>query len=176
MKTRKLFVLKTILIIFLFVNNEGFSQDTYQTHKTDNYSIEFPNNWTLDTSGKMNSEFLLFSELLENDSFSENVNLLIQDLKGQKITLETFVELSENQIKTLVSNSKIYDRETITINDIIYHQIIWSGFIAEKDLKFIQHFYVIDEKAYILTYTATIQTFEDYLELGTSILNSFKIN
>ena len=45
------------------------------------YTIVYPSNWVLNKSGQMGISFVLQSpKVSPNDQFSENVNLLIQDL------------------------------------------------------------------------------------------------
>lgn len=163
---------KILFIIALFFINQSFCQKDWKAHQKENFSVRYPNKWILDTSGQMNTEFLLFSELTPNDNFRENVNLIIQDLKGQNITLESYAELSNNQITELVKNGKIIERK----NKGSHYILVWSGFVAGNNLKFKQYFFVKNEKAYILTFTALQTTFDDYVKKGTEILDTFKIN
>ena len=45
------------------------------------FSIEYPATWKLDTSNTFTKDFFLYSPLEnESDKFSENINLVIQDL------------------------------------------------------------------------------------------------
>jgi len=72
------------------------------------FEIQYPSDWVVDQSGQMGISFFLFSPLSdESDNFKENVNLLIQDLAGYDLTLDGFVDLSENQIKTLATDGEI---------------------------------------------------------------------
>ncbi len=172
----KLFPIHLLLTIALFVNSQVYAQELDKSHTTDNFSIQYPEGWTVDTSGQMNTSFLLFSPLTENDTFSENVNLLIQDLQGQNMTMQGYVELSENQIKTMVPNSKISESRAVKSQKPPYYIIVWSGKVANQNLKFKQYIYLINDKAYILTFTASIKDFDKYSAIGTKILDSFKFN
>lgn len=163
------------LTISIILCTHSYSQTDFIALDKENYSINYPKNWQLDTSGQMNSEFILFSELEENDIFSENVNLLIQDIKGLNMTLKAFVELSENQIKTMARNSKIYESNTIKNGNNSYHDIVWSGHISNQNLKFKQYFFIKNEKAYVLTFTAHQTTYDAYITIGNQIINSFKL-
>jgi hypothetical protein len=165
--------MKNTLIIFsLFFLTSIFSQNEFKDLEKENYSISYPKSWNLDTSGQMNTEFLLFSESTENDTFNENVNLLIQDLKGHNITtLESFTELSISQIKTMIKEGKVLEN----YNKKTHHILIWSGYIGDNHLKFKQFFFVKNEKAYVLTFTTLINTFDKYHKTGNKILNSFTL-
>ena len=83
--------LQLIGISFLITNFTLFGQTTAQwkSLNTESYSIQYPENWELVTSGQMNTSFVIFSELSsETDPFRENVNLIIQDLKGYHMDLD----------------------------------------------------------------------------------------
>lgn len=162
---------KALCCIIILMLNFSFSQTEWTNFKKDNFSIDYPKNWTLDTSGQMNSQFLLFSQLEENDNFKENVNLIIQDLRGQNMTLDSYVELTKKQITSMVEKGKLIE----TKNNGSYQSVIWSGFIAGNDLKFKQYLFFKDERAYVLTFTALETTFDDYIEIGSKILDSFNL-
>jgi len=60
----------------------GFSQIDNTTEKIsfskDNYKIQYPKSWRLDTSKVMGTEFFVFSPLENNtDKFKENASLII---------------------------------------------------------------------------------------------------
>lgn len=161
--------------LFLLIAAMSFGQEDWKTHSKENYSIRYPDTWKIDTSGQMNSSFILFSEIEENETFRENINLLIQDLKGQNFTMKSYVALSENQIKNMVSNSKLIKSTYVNDPKRPYHVMVWSGLIGENQLKLKQHFYLIDEKAYVLSFTALPDTYDRFLPIADNIFKSFKI-
>ena len=160
------------IIFFLLISTTIFSQENFVEYKKDNFSISYPENWRLDTSGQMNTTFIIYSPTQPEDPFHENINLLIQDLTGQNLDLESYTSISENQIKTMIPNTKLVKSE----RKGNYHEVIWSGFVANNNLKFKQIYYVINDKAFVLTFTALDTTFDDYIDLGSKILDTFKLN
>ncbi len=163
-----------VTIVFLVIANLTFAQKNFKKYAKENIAINYPDSWRLDVSGQMNTEFILFSELEENDTFQENINLLKQDLKGQGFTMESYVKLSKNQIKKMVPNGKIIESKYVN-DDQPHYVIIWSGFVSGNNLKFKQLFFLENENAYVLTFTTLPETFDQYIDLGNKILNSFKL-
>ncbi len=161
-----------IAILFFLISFSTFCQNNFIEFKKDNFKIKYPENWKLDTSGQMNSSFILFSPKTDDDLFVENINLIIQDLSGQNLDLESYSELSENQIKSMVPNSKLIENKKVNN----HKEVVWSGYVTNNDLKFKQYYYVIDNKAYVLTFSALESEYDNYLKIGTEILNSFQIN
>jgi len=141
-----------------------------------NYSINYPKDWELNTSGLMGSSFILFSPpSSEKDQFKENINLLIQDLTGHNLDLEKYTAISEEQIKTMITDGDIIESKRITTDTLSQHQIIYTGRQGIFNLKFEQYYWVIGDKAYVLTLTCEESEFENYQKLGEKILNSFKL-
>jgi len=177
------------LILFLAINivSSGQSQTIKSGDKTedslvwkslseDKYEISYPSDWDVDTSGRMGTNFFLFSPLSsQTDQFKENVNLIIQDLTGYNLTLDQYVEISEKQLETMIPDGKIYSNERIKNDQSEYQKIIYSGKQGAFDLKFEQFYWVIRDNAFVLTLTCEKDQFDGYQEIGEKILNSFEI-
>lgn len=145
----------------------------WETIEKNTYRIEYPSSWQLDQSGRNKSEFIILSKREANDTFRENINLIAQDLSNQIMNLESYVELSENQIKNMVANSKIYRSELLTKDGVPFHLIEWSGLLNGKNLKFKQYFFITNNVAYALTFTSEENQYENYIKTADKILNSF---
>jgi len=137
-----------------------------------NFSIHYPATWKLDTSGKMGTSFALFSPSeSEQDKFSENVNLISQDLKGHDLDLNKYVEISEGQIKTMISNSNVVESKRIKKGSSEFHKMIYTGDQGAFHLQFEQYVWVMNDRAYILTFT--MEQGNSTQAIGESVLNSF---
>jgi len=169
--------MKLVSFIILFINFSIYSQTTdWKTLNNSEFSINYPKNWELNSSGQMGTRFIIFSQLTDkNDQFKENVNLIIQDLTGYDFDLNKYVELSENQIKTMITESNILINERITKNKKEYQKIIYTGRQGVYDLKFIQYYWLENNKAYVLTFTAEVNEFTKFKKTSENILNSFKL-
>jgi len=108
--------------IFLTLNLSIYGQtEDWNTIKKDSYSIDYPKDWELNESGQMGTSFILFSPFTsQKDQFIENVNLLVQDLTGYNLDLDGYVEISEGQIKTMITNGKIIESKRVTNQTLDY--------------------------------------------------------
>lgn len=142
----------------------------------DNYFILHPQDWVVDTSGTMGSSFILFAPV-ENtaDQFKENVNLLIQNLEGKNISLNQYVQFSENQIKTMIQNAKIEESKRIKKDSLEYHSVMFTGEQGNYKLRFEQYYFLKAGKSYVLTFTHEQSKNEQYRRLGELMLSSFRI-
>lgn len=138
------------------------------------YSVEYPDSWELNTSGSMGTEFILFSPLKsDTDNFRENVNFIIQDISAYKLNLDQYVEATKVQVKTMMTNGKVTTSERIKVGENEFHKIIYLGRQGDFDLQFEQYFYILEDNAYVLTFTCEEEQFEAYRETGERIMNSF---
>ena len=173
---KKTFILP---ILFLAAASISFGQSTAvvtKTHAKDNYSIGYPENWELDTSGRMGSSFFLFSETSSTqDTFKENINLIVQDITGLDIDLDKYVEISSEQIKTMIPEGTILESTRKNKEGITYHSMIFTGKQQPYSLKFEQRYWIKNNTAYVLTLTCEKEQFDAYIEIGRKILDSFKI-
>ena len=176
---------KTNIIVLLIITLHfaGCGQDVedqtipdWKSLAEDNYSLRYPEAWTLDQSQQMGTKFILFSPLSSaEDQFKENVNLILQDLEAYDLNLDQYVELSEDQVKTLIAEGNILFSERVKQGDLEFHKLIYTGKQGDFDLKFEQYFWLEDKKAYVLTFTAEKEQFEAYRATAEKILNSFQI-
>lgn len=140
------------------------------------YSIQYPSSWNLNQNGQMGTSFIILSpKESEQDKFSENVNLIIQDLTGKDIDLDKYTKISEEQVKTLLTNSVIIESKSFKKDNAEYRKFIYTADQGIFHLKTEQYYWVVKEKAYVLTFTSEQNKYVDYVEIGEKIMNSFII-
>ncbi len=157
-------------------DSKTITTSSWKSYSKDNYSFEYPKEWNLDTSGRMGSSFFILSPLEhKGDLFAENINLMIQNLPESSYTLDKFVEISENQVNTRAKNGKLILSKRIKEKDLEFHHFIYTSEHSIYKLKQEQYCWLLEDKAYILTFTAEEKEFQNYRNIGKKILDSFKI-
>jgi len=149
--------------------------DGCKTFETADYSIRYPGTWAFDNSGQNGVILQIFSaQTSPEDNFRENVNLVIQDLSGQKVkTLDQYTQISESQIKTLMTNSEIISSERLIRDGKEFQKVIFTAVQGQFNLKFEQYYLLKGNLAYLLTLTCVADKFDGYREVGEKILDSF---
>lgn len=147
----------------------------WQKLEDPHFSIRYPSSWSLDKSGRMGLSFIIYAQSQKHpDPFRENINLLIQDLSGKNMGLDQFVKLSENQIKTQITNGVILESKRIIRSNDEFHKIFYKGNSGDNKLKFLQCYWIRNEKAYILTLTCEMNEFDKFKPTAEKIMDSFK--
>ena len=135
------------------------------------YSISCPADWEMQTN-KPPTEFIVLSPLNgAEDDFADNFNLLKQDLTGRNINLLQYDSVSEADItNTLGANSILQSKE-----ENGHHSIIYKGALKGRNLKWKQLYFMKNEIAYVLTYTAEEKNYDKYSDIAEAFFNSFKL-
>ena len=175
--------MKYLVILFLLVTGvfaKGQTsnvQDTsveFQMIDREDYTIQFPVNWSIDTTKLMGADLVLFSQKRsDSDRFRENVNVMIQDLKGSNVDLDKFVDVSTEQIKNLLTNANIIESTRLHRATNEFHKLIFSGTQGIFTLKTEQYYFVANEKAFVITLTTEKNEYDNYKKVGEMILASF---
>jgi len=178
MKTNSI-ILSAVLLSFISCGQSTDKkiqtvQEGWKSVDNINYSIQYPDNWDFDNSGQMGTSFIVFSKQSSGqDQFRENVNLLIQDLTGHNINLDNYVEISEGQIKTMITNGNLLESKRVSSKKPEFHKMVYTGDQGIFKLKFEQYYWVLNDKAYVLTLTTEVDQFNNFKDMGEKILNSF---
>lgn len=159
--------ISTLIIAFILF----FHAAELKTLDTSEFSIKYPDNWTVDQNGLSGTKFILYSPAIDGQAFRNNTNLIIQDLTGYNLDLDAFVKLSVDQIKQYIPAANIISSKTENGR----HQIIYTGTHEQLKLKWKQYYRVQNNRAYVLTFTADQASFDENLELATQVMDSFII-
>ena len=167
----------TLALLVLITSAKSQTKESaWFSLKDKSYTLRYPNNWELDQTGQGGTSFILLSVLEDAyDKFRENVNLIVQDVKGKNIDLAKFTEISTEQIKTMIPNSKIISSELEKRKSGEYRRIVYTCDQGKFHLQFEQRYWVINNKAYILTFTAEETKYANFIGTATKILESFTI-
>jgi hypothetical protein len=168
---------KMAFLVFFLINTISFGQikeNNWKTIDENTYSVQYPENWELNTDKSMGTSFILFTQQTStDDKFRENVNLIIQNLEGYNLNLDDYVTISEEQINKMVTNGKIIESKRLFKNNSEFQKVIFTGDQGIFNLKFIQYYFIKDEKAFVLTFTSEVTQYEKYKLISDKILASF---
>ena len=175
-----------IACLILFVNSFVLAQtrsnsnsnipENWKTLSDVAYVIHYPDSFSVNTSGQMGTTFVLFSNSTSaQDLFRENINLTTQDLSGQNIDLNKYVEISVSQIKAMMSKAEVLESKRIKTAGPEFHRLLFSAEQGQFTFRFEQRYHIINDKAYVLTFTSESTQFAKYKDVAERIMNSFSI-
>jgi hypothetical protein len=170
----------TAFLVFIAMANSCFSQqgktNGMKYFTNDDFRLQYPESWELDTSEQWGTAVMLFSPIEnEVDKFSENVNVLVQNLAGQNIDLEKYKQITEQQIATLATDGKIVESAIVRTTEGEHFRIIYTMTQGMFKLTTTSVCFIRDEKAYLVTFSSETAQYEHYKKTGEEILASFTL-
>jgi len=104
---------------------------------------------------------MFFTPLGKNDTLRENIGIMKKET-DQAYDLEDYYSLTKPELETNIPNFVEVSKETISINNIEGHKLIYQGTQGDFKLQWQQNYFIKDKAVYIITYTATPKTFDDF--------------
>lgn len=169
-----------ILLSFVFcmvvfsARSQSVSQDDLKVFYKKDFKISYPSGWRVDTSGTMNSKVFFFSPLEgPEDKFSENVNVMVQNLAGQPIDIQKYKDISEQQIKVMFSDGKMEESKVVNSNGREEYHLAYEFSQGVYRLKVLAICFINNDNAYLATFTSEASKFERYRPTAEKMLGTF---
>ncbi|HBD95931.1 MAG TPA: hypothetical protein DC057_17305 [Spirochaetia bacterium] len=125
-----------------------------------------PTGWYIEYKKSPNLFIVFAPAENEKDTFQENYNLVMEYLP-KVYSISNYMTASVIQLKNVYTDFKILKTGTN------YH--IYQGKLGDNQLKQMQYFFIKEKTAYILTFSALLNSFGDYEEIFISIAENFSL-
>jgi hypothetical protein len=136
------------------------------------FGISFPEDWDNERDS-FGAVIIVFSPLSgDDDQFSENVNVVVEDLAGADLDLDGYLELATEQLLDFIPDIDFVDRYTDQMDEELSWVIVYTGTQDAIEYTWIQEIALFDGSAYIITYTGEDE-FDTYLAHASAIFDSF---
>ncbi|PLZ96846.1 serine/threonine protein kinase [Fischerella thermalis CCMEE 5268] len=158
----------------------GQEPEKFIPYENSNYGIKikYPTSWQLqikeiDVLGVTEVVTFISPRQSETDKFQEKLNIDIEKFSG---TLAESKELFVDEIKNTLPEAQIINTSSTTLAFKQANQIIYTGKDEDTKLKNLQIWTLKGDKAYIITYTAAIDDYDEFIETVNEMIKSFEIN
>jgi len=136
-------------------------RQTYES-KADGFTIQFPGTRTFEEK-VYGSSVMFFTPLTEGDTLKENVGVMKKAL-DKDYTLAEYYEITKPELVKLIPEFTGISNETIKINDIDAQKLIYKWTQGTTKLQREQIYLIKNKAVYIITYTATEATFNEFAQ------------
>jgi hypothetical protein len=150
------------------------TEDAFLAYQNQGITIEHPKDW--EVKENQAGAIVAFMSPSEGwgDSFSENVNVFVENLTAP-MSLEEYGELSIKNAPKLIQNFNLLKTETATIGNVAAQKMEYTGDVGANSLHFLAYSLVTCNKVYTITYTAQKDNFQKNLRAAEKIIQSFEI-
>ena len=162
-----------IYLIFLPSKQLKFTNIELFEPQKGKIKLLYPSDWQVQREPITNElgKFISPKEY-DTDTFQES---LIVSVEGSDLSLEQYTEKTLEQINQNITND-IIDSKSITLDGKPANQVIYQRQVNQKNLKVMQSWTLINNRAYIVTYTAEEDKFNKFKPTITTMINSLEIN
>ena len=145
------------------------NNNTFKLYENPTYGIQiqYPSDWgRLDLSFLQDSADIDFYPLSDT-SLAKNLKIQVKNLPFHNMTLEEYTNTQINPTEEILLESN-----TTTLADIPGYKIVFANIAG---LKTMQVWTIKDDKAYIITYVAKEEDYENDLQNVQKMIDSFEI-
>jgi len=138
------------------------------------FRVDYPQSWAKQSRDDFWATGAVFFSPLENDQdqFKEQVSVLVENLP-KDLALSKYTEQSLAEIKQL-SDPTVGTAQKITLGTDEGQQVVYSGEENGNPVKRMQTWTVNGDRAYVITYTAIAESYDDYLPTVEKMIKSFE--
>lgn len=140
-----------------------------------NFKINYPKGWKINEKGEFGSIVVFFNPNIDqknNDFFSSNINIVIDDLKESN--LEDYVISAKKGLQEFLNNWRLIEEKEVTLNNETIGYIIGGTFTqGNYYLRNLQLFVEKDGLVFILTGTTLESKWDKYKDIIETSLRSF---
>lgn len=160
--------------------NENINFTSYNNTELGIY-LQYPANWSkMEEKFDANVNVISFISTPENDTdtFTENVNIAIEPLQNESITLEEYSNTTLVALSNVFQNFSLISKENTNLDGVPAIKIIFSitqpqitdqsrdiDTIKQIPMKIMQILSVKEGKAYVIIYSAEEAKYDDYLPI-----------
>lgn len=137
--------------------------------------IKYPQGWTVNDSIGQPGAVVAFLSPKEStlDVFLDNMNIVVQDLSKNPMSLEQYNILAIKQLTGVFSNLTILESHAITWAGHAGHKLVYFAKNPMVDLKVMHVWMIVDNQAYQFTYTAVASRYKTFEGLANTMVKSF---
>ncbi len=148
-------------------------------NKDFDFSIKYPIDWSVkvkpDPAHPEASVVFLSPKEGGEDTFIENVNIVVQDLPGDIKDLQGLAKQAVDQLTSTFKDLQILQNEPITVLSGLEGQKIIFASKEENSLKIMTVVFVVNKRSYQIFFTAILSSFDQYLPLVNDMIASFQM-
>jgi hypothetical protein len=168
--------------------DSNYGRETYYTEESSTpgyghyvdteywFEMDYPESWEVEVDGGLLAVTFMSEYEDEFDYFAENVNVTTEDLAWYgPITLSEYADASLEQIKLALPGYEVMEIKDTWMGDSEAMYIYGSYVVGDFDTQIWSAFTIVNDQAYVMTYTCESAVCRDYDEYKNHMLESFTV-
>ncbi len=170
------------VVISVFISNFISKPENlliYKSYDNPNYKIKikYPETWSIQNlENPVTGEVVTFLSPKQSQANKFQENLTIKVLENYSGTLNQSTDLFKTEINKHVSEAKIIDQGSTILANKAANQLVYTGKNEGNSLKNLQVWTLKGDRVYIITYTAAIDDYDQFMQTAEGMIKSFEIS
>ncbi len=167
--------LVVLLIVTMVIFRKSIFMNSYRS-ATDHFSIKYPGKWNKEEN--KGGAAVIFMSPLESklDTFRENVNVVVQDASGNRMSIEKYTEMAMRQVAAVFKeNIELVESTGTLLAGKPAYKYVYIG-RGEIEFKIMHVWTMSGDNAYQVTYTALLSQYDEYMGQVEKMIKSFRID
>ncbi len=156
-----------------------YPKDNLLNYKNLSYGIKinYPETWSIQNlENPVTGEVVTFLPVKQKQGNKLQENLTIKVLENYSGTLDQSTDLFISEINNRLSEAKIIDKGSTILANKAANQLVYTGKNGSKSLKNLQVWTLKGDRAYVITYTAAIDNYDEFVQTAEKMIKSFEIS
>lgn len=164
----------------VYTDSTANTYDDY-TYVGDGYRLQIPSGWeSREVENVLGAKFFFPTDGSENsDNFNENLNVIVQNTGGMNLTEYSELSIQQFESGLFILDSRIISQKTTEIDGYPAYRVVYTNEgsdRAESELNFLAYWTVVDDKAYVITFTGDLGDFDKYVnDIEQKFVPSFRV-
>jgi hypothetical protein len=139
------------------------------------FSLEYPEAWQIVERQSLNTVAFVTSASGVEGEFRANLSVGVQDLGSPQISLQAYSDLFLQQAPAQIDSFELIESEPALLDGLPAHRVVYSGMQYGLPLQWLQVWTLAGGRAYIVTYTAEVSPFDEFLDEVHYIISTIEI-
>ena len=150
---------------------------TYSNSNSDcGFVMSYPSEWTKQEEWMGTVVVFLSPKDGTSDAGQENVNVVVEDLTANPMSLSEYWDLSLNQISKFITDCNVIESSGTTVAGKPASRVVFTGQQGQYQLKYMQICTIRNNSAYTITYTSEVAKYADYVDIVNQMVDSFEFS
>jgi len=169
---KRSFVLLTIFIIL-----SGCTEDentNHYSHSDPGFTVDFPQGWELKTGLAGTAVMAVSPSTHPLDNYRESINIVIEDI-SDKPSADFYYQSNLKTMESFLKEFTLESQSDASINSHPAKKLIFRSTTGSVNSKFLMYMVAHNRLGYVITSTATPESYNEFSELFEKTAQSFRI-
>jgi len=138
------------------------------------FSINFPERFVPQEGFMGATVSLVLPENIATQTFGTNLNVVVQRMPGELLTLEEFCNTIKQQLEHTIADVETLKQHYLPIAGVMGKECQYSGIINGQAVRFVQRVAIVEQKAVVLSFASEREKFDREFRTVGKYLDTFK--